>query len=48
MQGKEKAALLSKLASKVMRDRQLLQMLGDKVYELMLEELRLKKERNKN
>ncbi|MBD2364273.1 hypothetical protein [Anabaena sp. UHCC 0399] len=44
----DKDKLLLKLAYKVMRDRQLLQILGDRVYELMLEELRLQKERSKN
>lgn len=40
--------VLSKLAAKVMRDRQLLQMLSDRIYELVREDLRLQKERNKH
>lgn len=38
---------LGKVAAKVMSDRQLLQSLSDKVYKLMLEDIRLQKERSK-
>ncbi|WP_427162155.1 hypothetical protein ACQFX9_11675 [Aliinostoc sp. HNIBRCY26] len=48
MKDAEKQILLAKLAGKILGDRQLLEMLGDRVYEVMLEELRLKKERNRN
>lgn len=43
----EQHKLLLKLAGKIMCDRQALQTLSDRVYELMLEDLRLQKERNK-
>lgn len=39
---------VSNLAAKVMRDRKQLLMLSDRVYELMLEDLRLHKERSTN
>lgn len=39
---------VSKLAAKVMQDRQLLLMLSDKIYELMLEDLRQQRERSTN
>jgi|GEM_PF-4617375 len=48
MNNSEKHQLILKLAGKVIRDRELLHMLSDKVYELMIDELRLKKERNTN
>ncbi|WP_236141466.1 hypothetical protein [Nostoc sp. CMAA1605] len=48
MKDTEKQILLAKLAGKILGDRQLLETLGDRIYELMLEELRLKKERNRN
>jgi hypothetical protein len=38
---------LGKLATKVVGDRQLLQLLSEKVYKLMLEDLRQQKERSK-
>ena len=39
---------VAKLAAKVMGDRQLMSMLSDKVYQLMLDDLRLQKERHHN
>jgi hypothetical protein len=39
---------IAKLAAKVMSDRELLSTLSEKVYELMLEDLRHQKERGKN
>ncbi|MBH8560917.1 hypothetical protein I8748_01760 [Nostoc sp. CENA67] len=39
---------VSEIAAKVMRDRQLLLMLSDQVYELMLEDLQHQRERGTN
>lgn len=47
-ENQDKYQAVAKLAGKVMRDRQLLSVLSDKVYELMLEDLRHQKERSKN
>jgi hypothetical protein len=45
-ENKQKA--VAKLAAKVMGDRQLMSMLSNKVYQLMLDDLRLQKERHHN
>ncbi|MFB8788172.1 MAG: hypothetical protein U7123_04835 [Potamolinea sp.] len=44
----EDRADLSKLAAKVLEDPMLLQMLSDRVYQLMLEDLRNQRERHGN
>jgi hypothetical protein len=39
---------ISQLANKALQDRLIIQKLSDKIYELMLQDLRLQKDRSKN